>query len=195
MDVEPVTLEGVHVRLEPLSLDHLDGLCKAGLHPEIWEWMADVCETREDLLRYVESALADRDRGTALPFATLDRASGKVVGSTRFGNISVADRRVEIGWTWIDPDWQRTYINTEAKFLMLRHAFEVWKCVRVELKTDALNLRSQQAMARIGAVREGTLRRHMITASGRRRDSVYFSVIDEEWPKVRQNFVEKLLKH
>ena len=99
-----------------------------------------------------------------------------------------------IGWTWIDPNRQRTYINTEAKFLMLRHAFEVWKCVRVELKTDVLNVRSQQAMARIGAVREGILRRHMITASGRRRDSVYFSVIDEEWPTVRQNFVEKLLK-
>jgi RimJ/RimL family protein N-acetyltransferase len=137
------------------------------------------------MARYVEGALRDRDAGVAMPFVTVDRESGRVIGSTRFGNIDPANRRVEIGWTWITPAFQRTWVNSEAKYLMLRHAFEVWQCFRVELKTDALNEKSRTAMKRIGAKEEGTLRRHMVTWTGRVRDSVYYSILDSEWPEVR----------
>ncbi len=143
---------------------------------------------------YVRNALAERDRGTALPFVTIDNASGKIVGSTRFGNIDTFNRKVEIGWTWINPQWQRTVINTEAKLLMLTHAFEVWKCIRVELKTDANNSVSQQAIKRIGAVEEGVLRHHMITETGRYRDSVFFSIIESEWESAKANLASKLRK-
>jgi RimJ/RimL family protein N-acetyltransferase len=140
----------------------------------------------------MEAALKDQANGIALPFVTIDRASNTVVGSTRFGNIDRANRRVEIGWTWINPQWQRTYINTEAKYLMLRHAFETWQCIRVELKTDSLNEKSRNAMLRIGAKEEGTLRNHMVTYSGRLRHSVYFSIIDSEWPQVKANLEAKM---
>jgi len=115
-----------------------------------------------------------------------------VIGSTRFGNIDVANKRAEIGWTWINPKWQRTVVNTEAKFLMLSHAFETWKCIRVELKTDALNEKSRNAILRIGAKEEGIFRKHMITSTGRYRDTVYFSVLDTEWPTVKQRLLERL---
>jgi N-acetyltransferase len=130
--------------------------------------------------------------GSALPFATVERATNTVVGSTRYGNIVPQHRRAEIGWTWIAPRWQRTAVNTEAKYLMLRHAFDVMACRRVELKTSALNARSRAAMLRIGATEEGTLRRHMVQPDGSARDSVYFSVIDEEWPAVRERLEEML---
>ena len=136
--------------------------------------------------RYVEAALAEQAAGTALPFATVLREGDVVVGSTRFGSIAPEHRRVEIGWTWIAPPWQRTAVNTEAKLLMLRHAFETWGCRRVELKTNARNARSRAAMLRIGAREEGILRKHMINADGSARDSVYFSVVDDEWPAVRE---------
>jgi N-acetyltransferase len=126
-------------------------------------------------------------------FATVERASGKVIGSTRFMNIDRANRRVEIGSTWIIPAWQLTTVNTEAKFLMLRHAFEEWRCIRVELKTDALNQKSRKAILRIGAKEEGTLRKHVITWTGRARDSVYFSILDSEWPEVKARLEQKLL--
>src|SRR5207253_6448549 len=125
-----------------------------------------------------EIALADRDRRVSLPFVTQDKASTRIVGSTRFGNIDTANRKAEIGWTWINSRWQRTYVNTEAKLLMLTHAFEEWKCIRVELKTDRHNEQSRRAIARIGATEEGIFRKHMVTESGRLRDSVYFSIID-----------------
>ena len=118
-------------------------------------------------------------------FATIERSSGRAIGSTRFMNIDRANRRVEIGSTWIAPAWQRTPVNTEAKYLMLRHAFEVWGCIRVELKTDALNQKSRTAILRIGAKEEGTLRRHLLTWTGRVRDTVYFSILDNEWPEVK----------
>jgi RimJ/RimL family protein N-acetyltransferase len=141
---------------------------------------------------YVRGALAEQEAGQALPFATIDKASGRVVGSTRFAAIEPQHRRVEIGWTWVAPRWQRTPVNTEAKYLMLRHAFEQWGCVRVEFKTDVLNTRSRQALLRIGAKEEGTLRSHMITATGRIRDTVYFSVLASEWPAVRAALNAKL---
>ena len=192
MKIEPVTLDGEFVRLEPLEAEHFDALCEVGMDPELWRWTGNIVRSREDLRRYVDIALADRDRGVSLPFVTRDKAAGKIVGSTRFGNIDTTHRKAEIGWTWINPRWQRTYVNTEAKLLMLTYAFEVWKCIRVELKTDANNEKSQNAMLRIGAKKEGILRNHMITESGRFRDSVYFSVIESEWQHVKDNLRSKL---
>lgn len=190
----PLTLEGRVVRLEPLSVDHLDGLCEAGLDEEIWRWTLSLVRSREEMEDYVRSALRLRGEGLAYPFATVERASGRVVGSTRFGSMEPEHRRVEIGWTWIGRPWQRTAINTEAKYLMLRQAFEGMGCLRVEFKTDARNARSRAALARIGATEEGTLRGHMITASGRVRDTVYFGILASEWPRVRGDLEAKLLR-
>lgn len=190
--VSPVTLEGKHVRLEPLSLEHHAQLSEAGLDEELWRWIPQPVRTAEEMRDYIEAALKQQAEGSALPFATLARASGRVIGSTRFGNIDRANRRVEIGWTWLTRKWQRTPANTEVKFLMLRHAFETLACVRVEFKTDSLNDRSRQALRRIGAREEGILRNHMITSSGRLRHSVYYSIIDSEWPAVKAALEEKL---
>jgi N-acetyltransferase len=185
-------LEGVHVRLEPLAETHIPRLAEVAFDAELWRWSVTRIRTIEDLTAYVRSALRDRRLGTALPFATIDRATGRVAGSTRFGNIDRAHRRVEIGWTWIARPWQRTAVNTEAKCLMLRWAFEELGCIRVELKTDALNAASRRAIARLGAVEEGTLRSHMITAEGRIRDTVYYSITAAEWPGVRASLEERL---
>lgn len=190
--VEPVVLEGTHVRLEPLSLDHYQALCAVGLDGELWKVTASNVRTRDDMRSYIETALRWQSEGTALPFATIDSSSNKVVGSTRFANIDKRHRRLEIGWTWIARPWQRTPLNTEAKYLMLRHAFEMMGCIRVEFKTDSINERSRAAILRIGAKEEGTLRNHMITASGRIRHTVYFSIIDSEWPEVKKKLEEKL---
>lgn len=183
--LDPITLEGHHVTLQPLTLAHVDALCRVGLDPDLWTWTNDAIESPEKMRAYVETALAEQAAGKSLPFATVERATGTVVGSTRYGNIALADRKVEIGWTWIGRAWHRTAVNTEAKLLMLRHAFDTLGCIRVELKTDRLNSRSRNAIARLGAVEEGTLRQHMITASGRIRDTVYYSVLDREWPEVK----------
>jgi N-acetyltransferase len=180
------------VRLEPMTIDRVDALAAVGLDPELWTWIPSAVQTPDDMRAYVESALAERDTGRALPFVTIDQASGTVVGSSRFAAIDTANRRVEIGWTWIAKPWQRSYVNTEAKLLMLRHAFEHWGCLRVELKTDRLNARSRAAIARIGATEEGIFRQHMITASGRLRDTVYFSILDGEWPAVRARLEARL---
>ena len=141
---------------------------------------------------YIALALAERDAGRALPFATVDRATGTIIGSTRYAAIEPTHRRVEIGWTWLGRAWQRTAANTEAKYLMLRHAFETLGCVRVELKTDALNERSRAAIRRIGAREEGTLRRHMVTSTGRIRDTVYYSILDAEWTQVKAELERRL---
>jgi N-acetyltransferase len=188
------TLEGVHVRLEPLTDSHVQPLAEVAFDPELWRWTMTRIHTIEDLAGYVHSALQEQRAGVALPFATVERSSGRVVGSTRFGNIDRPNRRVEIGWTWIARPWQRTALNTEAKYLMLRWAFEKLGCIRVELKTDALNDRSRRAIARLGAVEEGVLRSHMITAAGRVRDTVYFSIIESEWPNVRASLERKLTR-
>jgi RimJ/RimL family protein N-acetyltransferase len=140
----------------------------------------------------VQKAFAEQQAGQSVVFVTVERASGQVVGSTRFMNIDRANRHVEIGSTWIAPAWQRTAVNTEAKLLMLGHAFEQWGCMRVELKTDSLNEKSRKAILRLGATEEGTFRKHMVTASGRIRHSVYFSLIDEEWPEVKARLSAKL---
>lgn len=192
MNVEPVTLTGEKVRLEPMRFDHIPALCNVGLEESLWQWMANIIATNADMEKYVRDALSDRDRGISLPFVIVDAASSTIVGSTRFGNIDVANRKAEIGWTWINPKWQRTAVNTEVKLLMLKHAFEMWKCVRVEFKTDSNNKRSRNAIRRIGAVQEGILRNHMITESGRFRDSVYFSIIESEWKTVESDLRNKL---
>jgi RimJ/RimL family protein N-acetyltransferase len=181
-----VTLEGRVVRLEPLTLDHVGPLCEIGLDPDLWRWTNARIDDAADLRRYIETALREREEGRSLPFATIERASGRAIGCTRYGNIEPAHRRLEIGWTWIARDWQRTAVNTEAKFLMLRHAFETLGCMRVELKTNALNQRSRAAMRRIGCVEEGTLSKHMISERGVPRDTVYFSILDDEWPAVKE---------
>jgi N-acetyltransferase len=192
MQVEAITLEGSHVRLEPVSLDHGDQLCEIGLNEELWRWTTSVIRTPSEMRAYVETALRWQEEGTALPFATVSKEAGCVVGSTRLANIDRENCGVEIGWTWIGIPWQRTIVNTEAKYLMLRHAFDTLGCIRVQFKTDSLNEKSRQALLRIGAKEEGTLRNHMITHSGRIRDSVYYSIIDSEWPEVKGALERKL---
>jgi len=194
MLIRPVTLNGRYICLEPLSQQrHHEGLSEVGLDAEIWRWNPfHVLRTPEDMRRYIETARQQQAAGQSLPFATIEQASGRAVGSTRFINIDRANRSLEIGSTWIAPPWQRTAVNTEAKYLMLRHAFETLGCVRVELKTDSLNERSRRAILRLGAIEEGTLRNHMITTSGRFRHSVYYSIIDQEWPAVKARLEERL---
>jgi N-acetyltransferase len=187
------SLTGERVRLEPLDRSHLGPLCEIGLESSIWQWALERISTSEAMQRYIDTALADRARGVAVPFVTRLLPDGKIVGSTRFGNIDRTNRRVEIGWTWLAPKWQRTFANTEAKYLMLRHAFEEWGCIRVEFKTDSLNSASRHAIRRIGAIEEGTFRNHMITDTGRYRDSVYFSILEDEWPRIRSR-LEAMLK-
>lgn len=185
MRVVPVTLEGQHVRLEPLGKGHLTGLAQVGLEEELWRWIPVPVRTAEEMAAYIDTALEEQKRGVSLPFALIDKAKGRAIGSTRYGNIDRTHHRVEIGWTWVARDWQRTAVNTEAKYLLLRHAFETLGCIRVELKTDSLNEKSRAAILRIGAKEEGIFRNHMITESGRIRHSVYFSILDSEWPAVK----------
>lgn len=190
----PVTLEGSVVRLEPIRHDHAElfwDVAKNDLE-DIFRWIPYSMRTPEDFRALVDKAFAEQQRGESIVFATVDRTSGRAIGSTRFMNIDRANRRVEIGSTWIAPEWQRTAVNTEAKFLMLRHAFEVWRCMRVELKTDALNQKSRNAILRIGAKEEGTLRRHLVTWTGRVRDTVYFSILEEEWAGVKEKLEARL---
>ena len=192
MEIRPVTLTGQHIRLDPLSLDHLDALTGVGLDRELWRWtVSEIC-SREQMREYIESALRLQKEGSALPFATVEQASGRVVGSTRYMNIDRPNRHVEIGSTWVAPPWQRTPVNTEAKYLMLRHAFEELGCIRVELKTDSLNEKSRAAILRIGAREEGIFRNHMICWGGRIRHSAWYSIIDSEWPGVKTRLEERL---
>src|SRR6266478_5293815 len=192
MVVSPVVLEGTHVRLEPLAKSHLAGLAEVGLDEELWRWIPTPVRTREEMATYIETALDEQAQGMALPFAIVEKATGRAIGSTRYGNIDRMHRRVEIGWTWVARNWQRSAMNTEAKYLLLKHAFETLGCMRVELKADSLNERSRAAILRIGAREEGIFWNHMITASGRIRHSVYFSIIDSEWPAVRARLESKL---
>jgi RimJ/RimL family protein N-acetyltransferase len=185
--VLPLTLEESVVRLEPLRREHADLFWEVAKNDldDVFRWIPYSMKTREDFQHLIDKAFEEQERGESVVFATVEQSSGRVIGSTRFMNIDRINRRVEIGSTWIAPAWQRTGVNTEAKYLMLRHAFEAWKCMRVELKTDALNQKSRNAILRIGAKEEGTLRRHMLTWTGRVRDTVYFSILDHEWPEVK----------
>ena len=185
---ERVTLEGQVVRLEPLEERHRDDLLAAGSDPDIWRFMGTVLSGTEGWDAYLAYAL----RPEFVAWATVDKASGKAIGSSRFGDIEPDHDRVEIGWTWITPAFQRTAVNTEAKLLQLTYAFETLGAGRVALKTDGRNERSQAAIARLGAVREGTLRRHMRLPDGYVRDTVYFSILADEWPAVKARLEERL---
>lgn len=184
--ITPIELRGERALLLPLELSHTDALWEAGQSAEIWRYMPQCPQTRGDMQRLVQAAMTVQEQGSELPFAIGDQETGRIVGSTRFLDISVPDRHWEIGGTWLTPDVWRTRINTECKFLLLRHSFETMDMIRVSLKTDARNVQSQQAIERIGGVKEGVFRRHRILADGYIRDSVYYSVIAEEWPTVKQ---------
>ncbi|MBV9851367.1 MAG: GNAT family N-acetyltransferase [Armatimonadetes bacterium] len=193
IDFRPILLTGQRARLVPMEPDHAAGLWEAGRHPDIWRYMPVARpEALADMQGLVRAALAEQARGTSLPFTIMDQETNAIVGSTRFLDIVPVHRQLEIGWTWLTPAAQRTRINTECKYLLLRHAFETLGLIRVQLKTDARNERSQRAMERIGAIREGVLRRHRILPDGFVRDSVYYSVIVEEWPQAKAH-LERLL--
>jgi RimJ/RimL family protein N-acetyltransferase len=184
-------LAGNIVQLEPLSLEHEPELSAIGLDASLWEVAVERVTSREEMGAYISRALAD---AKTQAYAVRHRASGRLAGSTRYMNMELAHHRLEIGSTWYGLEYQRTGVNTECKYLLLTHAFETMGLNRVELKTDGLNVRSQNAMRRIGAKVEGTLRRHMVTWSGRVRDTVYFSVIREEWPTVKAHLEELMVR-
>ena len=185
-------LEGRRTRLEPLSPDHLNGLAEVGLEPAIWRWMPLTMTSKADLQGFIDAALAAQALGREQAFATVDRSSGRIAGSTRYLNIEPAHRRLEIGYTWLAPAWQKTALNSEAKLLMLEHAIERLGANRVEFKTDARNDPSRNALLGIGASFEGIFRRHMIVQQGVLRDSAYYSVIVDEWPAVRRHLEQRV---
>jgi RimJ/RimL family protein N-acetyltransferase len=186
MPLLPVTIHGDAVRLEPLTRQHYDALLPAALDPDLWRVTANYGGTPEAFAAWVDEALEQQAAGRALPFVLVEPATGRAIGSTRYGNYDAPSARVEIGWTWVARPWQRTRVNTEAKYLLLRHAFETLGLERVELKTDAINARSRAAILRIGATQEGILRRHQRTWDGRLRDTVFFSILRDEWPVVKE---------
>lgn len=186
MNFVPVVLDGRRVRMEPLDLDrHWEGLLAIAIEPDLWRWTQAIIRAPEHLRAYLETALREQAEGRSVPFATIDKASGQVAGCTRFSNVDHRNRHVEIGWTWVGKPFQRSHVNTEAKYLMMSHAFETWDCVRVELKTNVLNETSRNAMKRLGCVEEGVLRKHAVNDDGVWRDTIFYSVLDTEWPAVR----------
>lgn len=182
---ESIELSGKRVKLLPMQLEHTAGLFEAGQNKEIWRYMPMKMESLRDMTRLVEEALAAKAKGTEYPFVIIDQESNRIVGSTRFLDISVPNRNLEIGWTWHTPEVWRTGVNTESKYLLLQYCFEQLQTVRVQIKADARNQRSLQAIERIGAVKEGTLRHNRYVHDGYLRDSVYFSILAEEWPAVK----------
>jgi RimJ/RimL family protein N-acetyltransferase len=192
MHIEPVTLAGQSVRLEPLTIDHVPALTRVGFEPELWRLQPASVESADDMRDYVGNALDEQRRGTALPFVMIDQASGQVIGSTRYFNIAREHRRLEIGATWLTSVFQRTAANTEAKLLLLTHAFERLGAIRVVFKTEVLNEKSRAALARIGAVEEGIFRKHLLTRSGRARDMIYYAILEEEWPGVKTRLTKLL---
>lgn len=193
MNISPLTLESAHVRLEPLALKHTDDLFAAAQPDEIWEWLvATKPKTREAMREWIKRAEHDIAARTQIWFAIIRRADNRAVGVTSYMDIRPKDRGLEIGGTWLTPEVWRTPINTECKYLLLRHAFETLSCIRVQLKTDARNIRSQRAIERLGAVKEGVLRKQMILHDGHQRDTVMYSIIDAEWSAVKARLEEKL---
>lgn len=190
--IQPVALEGSSVRLEPVEERHLDGLFAAATHDEIWRWMPSQVKHPDDMRSAMDFGFQLRRSGTGQAFAIRELASGIIVGSTAYLNANEANRRVEIGSTWVTPAWQRTSINTECKLLLMRNAFEILGANRVEFKTDSNNTQSRTAIARLGAVEEGTLRNHVVRADGTLRHSVYSSVTVEEWPVVERGLTDRL---
>ena len=193
--VTPVTLTGKHVRLEPMTEAHIPGLAEIGVGQKFWDFMVYGSVTSmDDMRNWVLEILSRAENGTDVPFVAIHLASGRVAGATRYMNITPKDRGLEIGGTWYGLDFQRTLVNTECKYLLLRHAFETLGCIRVQLKTDLRNERSQKAIERIGAKKEGVLRNHMILPDGRYRHSVYYSILDTEWLEVKKRLEEMMTK-
>ena len=192
VEIAPITLSGKYVRLEPLTFAHEAALNEAATNGELWNTDVTIIPKSDGMNGYIQFALDGLKHGTQLPFTTVQLAGNQIVGTTRFYDIFPNDRKCAIGYTWLAKSAQRTPINTEAKLLMLTYAFETWKCVRVELITDVRNEQSRAAIVRLGAKQEGILRKHIMLPSGRIRDSVVFSIIDSEWPKVKQSLIERL---
>ncbi len=193
--ISPVILNGKYVRLEPMTEDHIPGLAEIGVGQTFWDFMLyGRMDSVEDMRNWVRDILSRAQNGTDLPFVAIHLASGKVAGATRYLNIMPKDRGLEIGGTWYGTEYQRTPVNTECKYLLLTHAFERLGCIRVQLKTDLRNVRSQKAIERIGAKREGILRNHMILPSGQFRDSVFYSILDSEWPEVKKRLEELIVR-
>lgn len=193
MDVTPITLSGSHVRLEPLSEEHVPDLAAVGCDDRIWEFLVyGKIRTEKEMRGWVQEMLFRQSQGKDLPFSVIHLESGQAIGATRFMEIEPLHRRLEIGGTWYGLEYQRTAANTECKYLLLTHAFETLGCIRVQLKTDSRNIRSQKAIERLGAVKEGILRNHMITPEGFVRHSVHYSIIDSEWPLVKDRLAKIL---
>ena len=193
MEVKPIILQGKSVRLEPMTRAHAPALAEIGVGQPFWDFMVyGRMETADDMREWVKDILARAEKGTDVPFVAIHIDSGRVAGASRYMNIMPNDRGLEIGGTWYGPEFQRTMVNTECKYLLLQHAFEKLSCIRVQLKTDLRNERSQKAIERIGAVKEGVLRNHMILPDGYYRHSVYYSILDTEWPSVKIRLQEMM---
>lgn len=194
-EIKPVTLIGKHARLEPMTLDHVEALAEIGVGHAFWDFMVyGKMENAEDMRGWVSDILARAEKGTDLPFVAIHLASGRVAGATRYLNIMPNDRGLEVGGTWYGLDFQRTAVNTECKYLLFKHAFETLGAIRVQLKTDSRNERSQRAIERIGAAREGVLRNHMILPDGIIRHSVFYSILDSEWEGVKKRLEEMMAR-
>ena len=195
LEVKPVVLDGKHVRLEPMTRAHVSALAQIGIGHTFWDFMVyGAMNTQEDMHGWVSDILSRAEKGTDLPFVVIHLASGRVAGATRYMNIMPKDRGLEVGGTWYGIEFQRTAVNTECKYLLFRHAFETLGCIRVQLKTDSRNERSQKAIERIGAIKEGVLRNHMILPDGYFRHSVFYSVLDSEWDVVKKRLEEMLAR-
>ncbi|MGE8617373.1 MAG: GNAT family N-acetyltransferase [Achromobacter spanius] len=190
--LHPVTLHGDIVRLEPMAAHHADALAQVGLHPELWRLQPEPIATVDDMRRYVARALEDAQAGACLPFVIVQQSTGQIIGATRYMDVALAHKRLEIGATWLTPACQRSGANTEAKFLLLRHAFETIGIIRIVFKTELSNAQSRAAILRLGAVEEGVFRKHLISQSGRMRDMVYFAILDDDWPSVKSRLLARL---
>ena len=190
-----ILLENDVVQLRPIELGDVEGILEAASDQQVWVHMSDTLLTRAAVLDYTEKAVKEREAGQSHRFVIISKETGRIIGSTTFFDISPAHKRLEIGYTWLNPNYWRTNINTNCKYLLLMYCFEQWGMHRVQIKTDHENLRSQKAIERIGATKEGVLRNHMIRKDGTTRHTVMYSVIEEDWPEMKRNFEEKLLAH
>jgi N-acetyltransferase len=195
LTIEPTTLEGRYIVLRPPSIDDRDGLSIAAIDGEIWNNRFSQFPNLNEIEKYIQEMLDLSSKGSILPFVTIHKASNTIVGTTRYLNIDYENHRLEIGHTWIAKSWRKTYVNTEAKFLMLQYAFEKLACIAVEIRTDVLNTVSRQAIQRLGAKQDGILRHHKIMRDGRIRDTVCYSIIKSEWEQVKENLMKKLMKY
>ena len=187
----PCTLTGTHVRLEPLDSDHADALLEAGRGFD-WAWLSMKLNSRKTVLQWIDVALKAQERNEEHPFVVKLLSENRVIGSTRYMDVQQAQKGVEIGWTWYSPSVWGTFVNPESKFLLLKHAFEDWGAIRVQLKTDSNNLHSQRAILKLGAKFEGRLRNHRIRPDGTFRDSMMYSIIDSEWPKIKSDLLKRI---